>query len=148
MTPKRLGVGDSGTIGGPGPLLLVAGPPVVGAIVGAVVAPKARLLGGLIGFAAGIVTTQVVIAIVAARSDALMNAAPIAVTALKNPGSPYLVSSTTGGDVVAQATTAGFHVDGSQPHGVGPIQALWSGANGATVPAGLSVKQSAALAAQ
>jgi hypothetical protein len=140
-------MGDSGTIGGPGVIAVVIGPPIAGAIVGALVGgPEHRVLGGAIGFGAGVAAFLAYSAYVQARSKALMNAPPVVVTALKNPGNPYQVSSTTGADVVVQATAVGFHVDGSQPHGAGPIQAVWQGANGAAVPAGLSVTQAAALA--
>jgi Na+/proline symporter len=147
MKPRQLGVGaDSGAIGGIGPLLVVVGPPAVGAVVGALVWQKHRVYGGLLGLATGVVATQVYIAVVQAQSTALSNAPPVVVTALRNPGYPVSLTSTTGGDVVAQATAAGFHVDGSQPHGTGPITAIWEGANGAPVPAGLKAMQSAALA--
>jgi hypothetical protein len=146
MAVKRLGMGDSGTIDGAGLLLVVAVPSIAGAVVGALVGgPQHRVLGGALGFGAGIIATQVFIAVVAARSAALMNAPPVTVTTLKNPGNLYLVSSTTGGDAYTQAMAAGFHVDGSQ-QGKTEVQAVWQGANGAAVPAGLLVKQSAALA--
>jgi hypothetical protein len=146
MAVKRLGMGDSGTVGGAGPLVVVVGPPIVGTVVGALVGgPQHRVLGGAIGFGAGVAAFLAFSAYMSARNKALMNSPPVVVTALKNPGNPYMVSSTTGGDTYAQATAAGFHVDGSQ-QGKAQVQAIWQGANGAAVPAGLSVVQSAALA--
>ena len=135
--------------GGPGFVLVVFGPPVVGTALGALVAGAGhRVIGGAIGFGVGVAAIMAFNAYTSAKTKALMNAPPVNVTALKNNGYPYTLTSTTGGDIVAQATAAGFHVDGSQPHGAGPITALWQGSDGAAVPAGISATQSAALAAQ
>jgi hypothetical protein len=132
-------------IGGAGALLFMYGPPIVGTVAGAIIDKKNRLRGGAIGFGAGVAAFFALNAYVQAKNDQLLNAPPVTVTNLKNPGNPYMVSSPNG-DVVALATAAGFHVDGSQPHGAGPIQAVWQGADGAPVPAGLFVQQPAALA--
>jgi Na+/proline symporter len=146
MEPRRLGVGDTQNIGGSGALLVLYGPAVAGTVLGALIWQKHRIYGGLLGLAAGIATTMATTAVVQARSTALSNAPPVAVTTLRNSGYPVTLTSTTGGDVIAQATAAGFHVDGTQPHGAGPITAVWEGANGAPVPAGLKAMQSAAMA--
>ncbi len=140
---------DSGTIGGVGPILVVVGPAAVGLALGAFLGGKNhRLMGAAIGGVAGAAATFGFIQYNNARNTALMNAPAVVVTSLRSNGFPYILSTTTGGDIVTQATAAGFHVDGSQPHGVGPIQAIWQGANNAPVPAGISAMQSAASATQ
>lgn len=135
-------------IGGWGTILVIYGPPIAGAGIGAWLGgPKRRFMGGLIGLAVGVGVDAAYVAWVNAKNNALMKAPPVAVSNLKNPGYGYILVSTTGGDVVQQATATGFHVPGSEPHGAGPITAYWQGANGAPVPAGLKATQSAALAA-
>jgi hypothetical protein len=138
---KALGAGapyDSGAIGGPWLPLVVIGPPVVGTVAGILLGgPKHRVLGGAIGFGAGVGAFLVFRAAVQAHQDALMKAGPQPVSILKAQF-PYQVTSTSGGDAVAAATAAGFHVDGSVAPGPGPIPAVWQGADGAPVPAGLT----------
>lgn len=133
---QRIGMGDSGSApGGAGALAVIIGVPAVaiggGALIGG---PNHRLLGGLIGLAVGVAAVGII-----GKVGASMPAPALPpVTALQT-GVAYQLSSVSGGDVTAAASAAGFTNVG--PNASGSIIGTWSGANGATVPAGIVAKQ-------
>jgi hypothetical protein len=129
---KRIGVGDSGTIGGAGPIIVVVGPPVVGAVIGALVGgSKHRVLGGSIGLGAGIAAVWAY-TYVQGQAQVILSTASTLQT-----GATYQLTRTDGGDPTAAAQAAGF--TGIAPLN-GTIIGVWSGANGALVPTGLIAK--------
>jgi hypothetical protein len=126
----------SDNIGGAGALAMIYGPPIVGAVGGALIAGKGhRLVGGGIGLAVGIG------AIFAFAKFAAANPGPLPwttqVTTLKH-GTPYALTLPAGGDPTAIATADGFADFGNNS---GTVVGTWNGADGAPVPANIIAKQ-------
>ena len=133
LARRTTGLGTA-NIGGAGALAVLYGPPVLGLVGGVFLAPKHRVLGGLIGTAVGVGVTMAISAI-AARQPA---PAPVVQTTLRH-NADYLLSSTAQ-DTYTAAMTAGFTqvVFNSAANS---MQGTWGGADGAPVPAGIIAKQ-------
>lgn len=126
----------SDNIGGTGTLLVVAGPPIAGAVIGALVAKKHRVVGGLAGFGVGLAAVFAYGAYVSRQSQAAVQSNFLPATTLQT-GTSYGLSLTSGGDPTATAQAAGFT---SISNINGTILGTWSGANNAPVPVGLIAK--------
>jgi hypothetical protein len=116
--------------------LILVGPPVVGAGIGATVDGENRVRGGLIGAAIGGVVTLGYLAYANAQAKAAPLPWTTQVTTLQT-GTDYVLTTPSGTDATALATSSGFtSVNASS----GRVMGTWSGANGASVPSGLIAK--------
>ena len=134
----------SDNIGGIGALLVVAGPPIAGTVIGALVAKKHRVVGGLAGFGVGLAAVFAYSAYVNRQSQATVLANMRAQPTL-HKGVTYALTHPDGTNLTTpEAISAGFTnvqlLTGGATGPNGELIGVWNGQDGAFTPTAIIAK--------